>query len=612
MQAVGKVLGAGKSGILYVMDKEHMGRTDHPLSNPTTWRGTPDCTTGNCFRVAENEYQPATKTKLACTADYPDGDWSDTLDSYPHVHGSPVVWNLGNQNFNLYIWAEQDFRKAFHFTGGRFSPDPVGTSSPVKAAEMSMPGGVLSLSWDGANANTGILWASRPDPAAQQLAVDVPVVSVFHDQQHFVFCNKDGGVWDSYYARANNSWNLQQVNYLGIGASVGPAVSVFGDADQQHFAYLDGAGNIRDAYFWRGNNEWHFQQITPNGHTLKGRLFVQDFHDQQHFVWKDGAGAIWDSYYAQADHNWHFQSINTGGHPAAGDVFVSVFDSAGQQHFAYPDSAGNIWDSYYWKGGNRWTFQQIDTRGHRAIGRIFVSAFHDQQHFVWRDPAGAIWDSYFSQSDNQWHFQQINTGGHPAAGDIVVSVFDSADQQHFAYPDSAGNIWDSYFSRGGNRWTFQQINTHGHAPSGGIAVSAFFDQQHFAWKDSEGFLWDSFFSQPDNKWHFQGVNTAINCMVSTDKDLTPNGAPCNAIDQHVRGILEAFVATPNSSRQLTKIWDNKADGSDGVWFAKQSPPTIADGKVFLAGLPPPIPGTQWSATSGYGQLVVYGIRSAWQ
>jgi hypothetical protein len=616
IQDAGKVIGAGKSGVLYVLDKDRMGKTDTALASPGAWRGSPDCTIGQCFRVAKNQFEPTDKTQLACNVSGPSqgctgfrgSNWNDVLDSYPHVHGSPVAWGVGNKNYNLYVWPEQDHLQAYRFDGQKFSSTPIGTST-VLAARASMPGALLSLSWDGASTGTGILWATRPDPDARQPAVGAPFISVFNDQQHFVFRTPDGSVWDSYFRRSDNTWHLQQVNFTGLSAAAPPFVSVFGSADQQHFAYLDNAGAIQDAFYRRTDNTWQSQQIAMNSHAPAVSLFVSAFHDQQHFVWRDRAGAIWDSFFVQTDNRWHFQAINTHDHPAASGPFVSVFDAADQQHFAYTDASGNVWDSFYRRGENRWDFQQISTSTHPAVAGVTVSAFHDQQHFVWRDRAGAIWDAFFSQSDGHWHSQQINTSTHPAATGPFVSVFDAADQQHFAYTDGAGNVWDSFYRRGDNRWDYQQIDTHAHpaVPVGGVVVSAFFDQQHFAWADSAGTIWDSFFSQADNRWHFQQINATFDCMSASGSDLTPNGAPCNAINKNVRGFLEAFDATPRTNGQLVEIWNTKAEHGEGVWFAKQSPPTIADGKVFLVGFPPPVPGQDWNAARAFGRLIVYTL-----
>ena len=521
IQEAGRVVGLGKSGILYVLNKENMGKTDIALQNPQAWRGAADCTTGQCFRVAENQYQPPTTTKLACKANFPDGNWNPVVDSYPHVHGSPVVWRMGSNNFNLYIWPEQDNLKAYHFNGQQFSPNPVASSAPVTAAMMSMPGGVLSLSWNGTDPNTGIIWTARPNPMPAGTAVGTPFVSAFDNQQHFVFRNRDGTIWDSYFVPK--------------------------------------------------------RQIGP-------------------IVLKDGS--------------WHTQPINTAGPPAASDVFVSVFPAADQQHFVYLDRSGNIWDSFYVTSEDAWRYQQIQTHGHVPAGPIFVSAFYDQQHFVWRDAAGNIWDSFYPQNGNGWQFQQINTNGHPAAGNVFVSVFGSAAQQHFVYTDAAGNIWDSFYVKSTNTWRFQQINTGGHTPASGVYVSDYFDQQHFVWRDATGNIWDSFYAQTGDHWQ---VQTLSDCMLpGSGGDLTPNDGPCNAINKIVRGYVQAFAAIPQSNGRLTELWNSELSQNDAdAWFAKQSPPTIADGKVFVPEFPARLPGKagrDWSANSAFGRLIMYSLR----
>ncbi len=539
VQDSGKVLGAGKSGILYVLDKGNMGKTDTALDHPGDWRGAPDCPPGKCFRIAENQFQPPGKSKLACDMNedsektgFNSGGWHITVNSYPHVHGSPVVWKLGNKSFNLYVWPEEDFLKAYHFDGQKFSPTPVGSSAPLAAAMMSMPGGLLSLSWDGTNTNTGIIWTSRPNPHAQHI-VGNPFVSVLHDQQHFVFRDKNGAIWDSFYLRGED--------------------------------------------------------------------------------------------------RWRFQEINTNGHPAASDTFVSVFDSADQHHFVYPDSFGHVWDSFYRRTDGTWHYQPIDTRGHAPVGRIFVSAFFDQQHFVFRDGAGRIWDSFYAQADNHWHCQQINTGwlpaksgtcqpihtgGHPAVGNVFVSVFGAAQQQHFVYTDQFRKIWDAYYARTNNSWHYQQIDTHGHTPVGEIFVSAFFDQQHFVFRDGAGRIWDSFYAQADNHWHFQPIQPCL-YQTTDHENLAPDEAPCNAINKIVHGYLQAFDATAGRNGQLKELWNSDDNPGDQVkWFAKNSPPTIADGKVFLAEFPPPVNNgifdsdklRNWSARNAFGRLIVYSLR----
>jgi hypothetical protein len=77
----------------------------------------------------------------------------------PNIHGAPVVWKDAKDRLRLYVWAEEDFLRAFQFDGQRFHP--AGTSS-IRSPQKSMPGGMLSLSAKGAAEGSAILWASLP------------------------------------------------------------------------------------------------------------------------------------------------------------------------------------------------------------------------------------------------------------------------------------------------------------------------------------------------------------------------------------------------------------------------------------------------------------------
>jgi hypothetical protein len=388
IQDSGKVLGAGKSGILYVLDKDSMGR-DPPFDLPKeagAWNGTPDCKVGQCFRVAENVHgQP--DSKQACNMigfpfqgnGWNNSNWNDVLNSYPHVHGSPVVWKMGSKNFNLYVWPEEDYLKAYHFDGRTFLETPVGSSAPLNAAMMSMPGGILSLSWDGTNTNSGVIWASRPNPNLQDL-VGGPFVDTFAglNQQHFAYRDKDGAIWDSWYNDDNQSWNLQKINLCAAPCNA------------------------------------------ENG-------------------------------------------LTTGPQAVTGP-FVNTFVGLAQQHFAY------------------------------------------------RDKDGVIWDSWYNNHNQSWNLQQINTS---------YCMYSPADHQ----------------------------------------------------------------------------------------DLTPNAAPCNAINKIVHGYLQAFDATPGLRGHLTELWNSEDNPNDRVeWFAKDSPPTIADGKVFVAEFPAKPSNSDWNANNAFGRLIMYGLR----
>jgi Concanavalin A-like lectin/glucanases superfamily/HYDIN/CFA65/VesB-like, Ig-like domain len=86
-----------------------------------------------------------------------------------HLHGAPVYWN-GPGGPLIYTWAEYDHLKSFHLdAASRLDPIPL-ASSPNPAPD-GMPGGMLSISANGATEGTGILWAYLPEMGDANQAV---------------------------------------------------------------------------------------------------------------------------------------------------------------------------------------------------------------------------------------------------------------------------------------------------------------------------------------------------------------------------------------------------------------------------------------------------------
>lgn len=110
---------------------------------------------------------------------------------FHHIHGSPVVWRNSNGVMTLYVWPERDHLRSFSWndTTGVFdcpnsgtttecvSPGSGGASNtPGQQSDMTapdcdlnnlppcsfMPGGIISLSSNGATPGSGVLWASIP------------------------------------------------------------------------------------------------------------------------------------------------------------------------------------------------------------------------------------------------------------------------------------------------------------------------------------------------------------------------------------------------------------------------------------------------------------------
>lgn len=113
------IIGGGKQGIMYVVNPRNMGKLQE--GNPNLIQ---------TFRAVK---------KL-------------------HIMGGPVLWDRSpaGKTLLMYNWGESDTLKAYTFKGRSFDTDNITTSKEVIQGH---PGGILSLSADGAKAGTGILWS---------------------------------------------------------------------------------------------------------------------------------------------------------------------------------------------------------------------------------------------------------------------------------------------------------------------------------------------------------------------------------------------------------------------------------------------------------------------
>ena len=75
--------------------------------------------------------------------------------------GSPIYWDSPNNGPQIYLWPPSDFLKAYRFVGGQFQTTPVSQGATQNAAggSNSAP---LSLSANGSQTGTGIVWAAAP------------------------------------------------------------------------------------------------------------------------------------------------------------------------------------------------------------------------------------------------------------------------------------------------------------------------------------------------------------------------------------------------------------------------------------------------------------------
>ena len=78
-----------------------------------------------------------------------------------NIHGSPVWW-WGPAGGRMYVWGEAEELKSYAFDGVGFDPTPVGRGPVAAPGEGAMPGGIVTLSANGSQAGTGIVWATVP------------------------------------------------------------------------------------------------------------------------------------------------------------------------------------------------------------------------------------------------------------------------------------------------------------------------------------------------------------------------------------------------------------------------------------------------------------------
>jgi hypothetical protein len=114
------VVGGGKEGVMYVLDRSNMGRFR----------------SGNNGQILQS-FQGSSAGRM---------------------NGPPVFWNSPTYGPAMYLWAAGDPLKAFRLVGGLFQT-PAGAQGTALAPN-GMPGGMLSLSANGSAPGTGVLWAA--------------------------------------------------------------------------------------------------------------------------------------------------------------------------------------------------------------------------------------------------------------------------------------------------------------------------------------------------------------------------------------------------------------------------------------------------------------------
>lgn len=183
--SAGAVVGAGKDGVLYVLDAHAMGETTPAeLANPTA-------------NYAKLKSPPIFFTYYPGPAPSPAPMNIQSLNFYwanrtHHQHGSPVYWDSLDLGPLLYCWGENGNLRAWSIAADgtvRYlacGAEVASAQSPVPYG--GMPGGMLTLAANGQESRTGVVWATIPYGDANQevtngrlLAYDATQFGTFAD-----------------------------------------------------------------------------------------------------------------------------------------------------------------------------------------------------------------------------------------------------------------------------------------------------------------------------------------------------------------------------------------------------------------------------------------------
>jgi hypothetical protein len=110
---------------------------------------------------------------------------------FNHIHGAPVWWDAADGSY-MYVWGESDRLHQFKFdkVNSVFFL-PAAAQSPTPAWINGMTGGMLSLSANGTNAGTGILWGSHQFTGDANQAVRPGILHAYDAQ------NVTNELWNS-------------------------------------------------------------------------------------------------------------------------------------------------------------------------------------------------------------------------------------------------------------------------------------------------------------------------------------------------------------------------------------------------------------------------------
>ena len=181
-----RIVGGGKDGFFYLIAQDH-------LIGDAADRQLPPKADNVVLQYFYASYNFARGTRTVATNVIPQPDQAQATH---HIHGAPVTWHANADHSFVYVWGENDVARAYRYTlrsqgqplSGGFPDQGAIAVAPLITADWrhvipaqgidaargtliasneypgrnGMSGGFLSLSWDGKNSSSAILWGLYP------------------------------------------------------------------------------------------------------------------------------------------------------------------------------------------------------------------------------------------------------------------------------------------------------------------------------------------------------------------------------------------------------------------------------------------------------------------
>jgi len=159
--ARGNLIGGGKDGILYNLNKDNLGKStwDPHFNLPfvaTYLPNAPNGPAGLPTNTAADPNWPIVKLDRNLPAQTPTGK------SY-HIHGTPVYMERASSGI-LFVWGENERLKAYNydFATKRIASFSAQGMQVASGNDPGMPGGRLVVSSNGPSPGTGVVWGTYP------------------------------------------------------------------------------------------------------------------------------------------------------------------------------------------------------------------------------------------------------------------------------------------------------------------------------------------------------------------------------------------------------------------------------------------------------------------